>query len=314
MCNVLVPGGGGPAAIGAIKSLRRAGFSGKIVTTDANPLSAGFLLADSYCIVPEASSPAFIEEALALLEREQIAVILPSSGFDIEPYSRNKQRIEAVGTRLAFSDYSVVVLCHDKLKLFETIGRQFEMGWFTAMPEEASFPCFVKPRRGKGSRGVYHCVDREELMYALAAGPEMVIQEFFPGREYTIDVLSDMDGKALIAVPRERLETKAGISSKGRIIKNTLIQQQCMKIAEYIGLKGPSCFQMKEDKNGIPRLQEINPRLGGGTIFATLAGINIPYYAVLLCLGRPCTIPAEFREITIVRYYEEVVLNLTEAL
>ena len=45
----------------------------------------------------------------------------------------------------------------------------------------------------------------------------MIIQEYLPGKEYTVDVLSDLDGNSLLAIPRERIEVKAGISSKGKI-------------------------------------------------------------------------------------------------
>ena len=36
------------------------------------------------------------------------------------------------------------------------------------------------------------------------------------GMEFTVDALVDRDGSLVAAVPRWRLETKAGISSKGR--------------------------------------------------------------------------------------------------
>ena len=51
--TVLLPGGGGDAAIGALRSLRQAGFKGRIISTDANPLSSGLYLADSHQVLPE---------------------------------------------------------------------------------------------------------------------------------------------------------------------------------------------------------------------------------------------------------------------
>ena len=38
--------------------------------------------------------------------------------------------------------------------------------------------------------------------------------------------------------------------------------------------RGPLCVQMKEDKDGVPKLTEINPRFGGGYPFTHLAGCN----------------------------------------
>ena len=50
--NVLIPGAGGAAGIGAIKSLKLAHYSGKVIATDLNPLSAGLYLADRGYVVP----------------------------------------------------------------------------------------------------------------------------------------------------------------------------------------------------------------------------------------------------------------------
>ena len=84
-----------------------------------------------------------------------------------------------------------------------------------------------------------------------------------------------MNKKPIIAVPRIRLQTKAGISTKGRIIRDADLETTCMNMAREIGIRGPFCIQMKESSEEA-KLIEINSRLGGGTIFSTLAGANIP--------------------------------------
>ena len=85
-----------------------------------------------------------------------------------------------------------------------------------------------------------------------------------------------MNKKPIFAVPRIRLQTKAGISTKGRIIRDADLETTCMNMAREIGIRGPSCIQMKESSEKRLALIEINSRLGGGTIFSTLAGANIP--------------------------------------
>ncbi|MGB8085109.1 MAG: ATP-grasp domain-containing protein, partial [Nitrososphaeraceae archaeon] len=126
--------------------------------------------------------------------------------------------------------------------------------------------------------------------------------------EYTIDVLSDLEKRALMAVPRIRIQTKAGISTKGRVLKNRKIEDECKQIADFIGIRGPCCIQMKEDENGIVKLVEINPRMGGGTIFTTLAGANFPMMLIDLIEHKKVKVP-EIQEITVIRYYEEIVIR-----
>ena len=102
---------------------------------------------------------------------------------------------------------------------------------------------------------------------------EYIYSDYLPGQEYTIDVLCDMN-KPLTSVIRKRLQTKAGISTKGKIIRDKYIEQECMRICKFLNLKGAICIQMKEDDTGTPKFIEINPRFGGGTYFTTLAGVN----------------------------------------
>src|SRR5207247_9036214 len=81
--TVLVSGGGGAAAISTIKSLRLGGFDGRIVSVDAEPLSAGLYLADGFRVVPKAKDPEFLPAVKRLIEEEHVDVIFPTSGFDI---------------------------------------------------------------------------------------------------------------------------------------------------------------------------------------------------------------------------------------
>ena len=71
----------------------------------------------------------------------------------------------------------------------------------------------INPHMKEIGSGVFQSLRNRNLM-----------SEYLPGQEYTIDVLCDMDSNPLVVIPRERLETKAGISSKGKIIKDDFIE------------------------------------------------------------------------------------------
>jgi carbamoyl-phosphate synthase large subunit len=307
--NVLIPGAGGAAGIGAIKSLRMCKFQGKIVSTDANILSAGLYLADKGYVVPPANDPSFFQKATKIIEKEEINIILPTSGFDIVPYSKNKEFLESKGVVVVMSDYEVIETCLNKEKFYYKLKDKFDLPYTTTNPSKIdAFPCIAKPIFGKGSKNVFICHDENELSRILSKYDDMIIQEYLPGKEYTIDVLSDLNGNALIAIQRERIEVKAGISFKGKIILDKQIQNGCLSIAEYFGIKGPSCMQMKCGKEGVPKIMEVNPRMGGGTIMATYAGVNFPECIIKMVNDGKVEIP-EIKEITMVRYYEEVILD-----
>jgi carbamoyl-phosphate synthase large subunit len=142
----------------------------------------------------------------------------------------------------------------------------------------------------------------------MATHKDLLIQEYLPGEEYSIDVLSDLQGNPLVAVPRVRLATKEGISVKGKVVHDQYIQDVCLELARFLNLKGPTCMQMKRAADGQVKFLEVNPRIGGGTIFTTLAGVNFAALLLELVAGRPVEIPP-FREVTVLRYYEEIVLD-----
>lgn len=284
-------------------------FQGKIVTTDADPLSPAFFLADAYSTLPPISDPRFFDRALEVIEREHVSLILPTSGFDIVVYSQRKAELARRGVTVMVSDYPVLDSCIDKWKFYQRTRERFPLP-HTSLNKRLrmKLPCVVKPVRGKGSREIALCHTEEELVRQLKNHKDRLVQEYLPGEEYSIDVLSDLRGSPLVAVPRVRLATKEGISVKGRVLHDPYIQQVCMDLARFLNLKGPSCMQMRRAAGGELKFLEVNPRMGGGTIFATLAGINFAQLQVALAAGKIVEIPP-FRDLTVLRYYEELVLE-----
>jgi carbamoyl-phosphate synthase large subunit len=310
--TVLVPGAAGPAGINTIKSLKMAGFGGKILATDSSSLSAGFFMADINEVIPQADEHSFLDRLFHIVKTYQVEVLMPSSGSDIYPYSENRKQLAEIGAEAIVSDRDKLEICRDKMLTFQTLSNKFLLPFTTAESDKIdSFPVLAKPRFGKGSRGIVKIDDESDLKYIISKRDDMVFQEYLPGTEYTVDVLSDLDGKPIVAVPRIRMQTKAGISTKGRVLRDPALEMNCMKIAELIGIRGPCCMQMKESAEGRLKLIEINPRMGGGTIFTSLAGANFPAMLLDMIEGRHVSVPL-ISEITVIRYFEEFVLRSEE--
>lgn len=308
--SVLVPGASAPAGINTIKSLKMAGFTGRIIATDSDPLSPGFRMTSDNVVMPLAArDEEFIGKLCEVVQDYKVDVLMPSSGHDIYPYSRHRAKLEELGALPVVSDPENLETCRDKLKTFNFLADKFNLPFTTTDPKKIrEFPVIAKPRFGKGSRDVIKIEDEADLRYVDAKFKEMIFQEFLPGIEYTVDVLSDLDKKPLLAVPRIRLQTKEGISTKGKVVHHPALQQECKKIAGAVGIRGPCCIQMKESRDKELKLVEINPRMGGGTIFSALAGVNLPAMIVDMVRGNEIKIP-DFSEITVVRHFEEIVMG-----
>ena len=307
--TVLIPGASAPAGINTIKSLRLADFKGKILSTDSNSLSAGFYLSDYYEVIPEAEAEDYLKVLLNVVDKYNIEILMPSSGYDIFPFSEFKSKLKKHGVIPVVSDRKILEICRDKLSTYNHLNKIFNLPFTTLNPDQlVNYPIIAKPRFGKGSRDIIQVNDEQEKKYICSKFPNMIYQEFLPGDEYTIDVMSDLEGNPIVSVPRVRLQTKSGISTKGKIILDEGLIEESMKIVKKLKIIGPSCIQMKKDHLDQFKLVEINPRLGGGTIFTTLAGANFPKMVIDLVEGKKID-PPKISEITVLRYFEEIVLD-----
>jgi len=307
--NVLVPGASAPAGINTIKSLKISDFKGKILSTDSNKLSAGFYLSDYSEVIPEVENKNYVNVLFNIIEKYHINVLMPSSGYDIFPFSENKEQLKKMGANPVISDRDVLEICRDKILTYDHLNKVFNLPFTTEEKDKINeFPIIAKPRYGKGSRNVIKINNIKELEYISSKYSDMIYQDYLPGEEYTIDVLSDMDSNPIISVPRIRLQTKGGISTKGKIVLDKQLIEESFKIVEFLKIVGPCCIQVKKDKEKIFKLVEINPRLGGGTIFTTLAGANFPQMIIDIIEDKKITIP-QVSEITILRYFEEIIID-----
>jgi carbamoyl-phosphate synthase large subunit len=239
---------------------------------------------------------------------------MPSSGYDIYQYSANKEKLLKLGALPVVSDIQTMKRCRDKMQTFNYLSKKFELPFTTLDYKKVKgFPLIAKPRYGKGSKGIVKIMNESELKYARFNSENLIFQEYLPGTEYTIDVLSDLECEPILAVPRIRVETRAGISTVGRIVKDENISETCKSIAKYLKIRGPCCIQMKESSQGVLKIVEVNPRMGGGTIFAALAGANFPAMILDMVKGKKLKIP-KISEITVVRYFEEIIVKNGKAM
>jgi carbamoyl-phosphate synthase large subunit len=136
-------------------------------------------------------------------------------------------------------------------------------------------PWVVKPRSGRGSRGVRLLDTASEVVDALVADPDLIAQTRLPGREFTADALVDRTGRLLTVVPRWRDETKAGISVKGTTFDSEVVTAITAEALKAVQLTGPANVQGFVDDDGAATVVEINPRFSGGLPLTLAAGADV---------------------------------------
>jgi carbamoyl-phosphate synthase large subunit len=135
-----------------------------------------------------------------------------------------------------------------------------------------------------------------------------IFQTRVSGREFTVDVLVDRQGVVAGAVPRWRIETKAGISTKGSTFDDPEVIEVASAAATCLGLEGAVNVQGFVDRGGRVWIIELNPRVSGGLSLTQAAGADFVGELVRGTrheLIRPERLRFE-PGVTMRRYFEEV--------
>ena len=296
MINILVTSAGGPAGIGLIKSIKSSSYSSttNITAVDADPLSVGFHLADQFEVIPRASEPNYWTSLLSVIKNHKINLIISNGENDMYYLSKYRNFLkEKFNCTVYISDNEVIDICNDKFKFYLFLKKNNIKTPFTF-----SKKLILKPNKGSGSKNM-----------EIINPKNKIIQEYIEGREFTVDVFCDMDSNIINHVIRERLAIRGGISSKGRIVKDPNITNIITKIVKALKPKGPICIQLIKNKEEEYYVIECNPRLGGGTYFCTLAGVNYAKLYLDLFKGnvdKSSQKPAKC--ITVIRQFDEIVI------
>ena len=166
-----------------------------------------------------------------------------------------------------------------------------------ADPAAWPFPLIAKPRFGSAGIGVGIVRDADELAAAVRRPElgEMVVQTLAGGREHTIDVLADRDGRCVCAVPRRRIEVRSGEVSKGVTVRSPAAagprRPHLRGAARRLRHDHVQVFVdgAPDDADADLAVIEINARYGGGFPLALEAGADFPRWQLEELLGLPST-------------------------
>ena len=296
---------------------QRLGVALRVLAVDANPaMSAACHFADASFAVPRCDHPHFVPTLIEICARERVALLIPTIDPELAVLSMNTARFAAVGTRVVVSAPEVVALANNKLATAERmmaagIPAPQTMGLAHYLRDTSRLrqPVIAKPSAGSASIGVV----RPKHSYELAElNPDCyIVQEFWPGREFTVNVFFDQNSQLRCTVPHERLEVRAGEVSKGVTCRMPALEGVAGKLIRVLsGAAGPLCFQAVVTPSGEFVVFEINARFGGGYPLAHRAGARFSQWLLEECYGLPSTANNSWRKgVTMLRYDDAVFVD-----
>lgn len=72
---------------------------------------------------------------------------------------------------------------------------------------------------GEGAKGAKRVDNKDELMLAVKKDTSLMICEYLPGEEFTVDCFTDRRGRILYLNLRTRVRIKSGISVRSKNVQ-----------------------------------------------------------------------------------------------
>jgi carbamoyl-phosphate synthase large subunit len=243
-------------------------------------------------------------------------VVLPTVDAELRPLAHARDKFTAAGVALLLADAAALDLILDKLALATHCAGvvrvpRTELFGPAADPDTWAYPVVVKPRTGSGSRGI-HIVGSAAELAAMERSPALIVQDFLPGEEYSVDVLADTTGHVIASVPRLRARVDSGVSVGGRTVHDPEVEHFGRAVARATGITFVANVQCKRDRDGNPALLEVNPRIPGTLGLTIASGVDMPRLALHALLGQRLPAHLDFRDLAVVRFLDERFIDPAE--
>lgn len=264
------------------QSLGIAGLEGGVFAVDRAPHTSAGWLSDGLDLVPNIADDAFVPAVLEVCERRLITHLIPTLDPELPVYAQAVSEFKAKGVDVWVSSPEVIRITADKRLTHEWLTSE----GFPAVDQVAlscardlTLPLIAKVADGSSSVGlrrIEHWVELDGLDPQL----DYVVERIAPGVEYTVDVLVGRGGATQCAVPRLRLETRAGEVSKGMTAQVPEVEALAAKVVERLpGAYGVLNVQIFHDPTTETlNVIEINARFGGGYPLTWEAGAQFPVW------------------------------------
>lgn len=277
--NVLIFSGATYPAIQVIDCLKNT-KQYHVIAASSYPNHSEYVCEDSITDLPFINDDSFFDVFIQLLKDKNVDYIIPTDDTIAMVLKEHEEELPAI---VCCSPYETTRLCRYKHLAYKALyGKPFAP--VTYSPEKISditdFPVFIKPDNSQGSHGA-RVINSPEELGRIDDLADMVICEYLPGEEYTVDCFTNKNRELIFCNPRVRTRIMNGITARGNNIPYSEEFREVMEgLNDAIEFRGYWYAQLRRDKNGKLKLLEICTRFAGSFAISKGKGINLPLLAL----------------------------------
>ena len=215
----------------------------------------------------------FIQKFNKILAEKKIDVIMPTHDTIALYLAEHQSKINA---KVLTSRYETALVAREKRRTYDLFkDADICPIVYEELFDDLQFPVFLKPNIGEGAKRTVKCESKEEALHNLEQAPDLLICEYLPGEELSVDCFTDRHGKMLFVGPRTRERVQMGISFHSASVPLTEeIKAIAETINEKVEIRGAWFFQIKKDVHGKYRLLEFAVRQASTMGLYRQVGIN----------------------------------------
>lgn len=161
--------------------------------------------------IPFVDSPEFIPALRKIVVDREIDAIYPAMDTVI---TKCKLFEKELGCKVIASPADTTKVCLSKKLTYEKLKGIIDIPkvYNPLFIDSSDFPVFAKPIVGYSAKGTKKLNNQEEVNNYLKGKDNMLVVEFLPGEEFTVDCFTDQTGKLLYSGARKRNRISNGIS------------------------------------------------------------------------------------------------------
>lgn len=227
----------------------------------------------------------FIEDVATLITKFGVTHIFPAHDSAALKLTKYAASLDA---KVVSSSYQTNRICRSKSETYRALKSVVKIPRvYTSKSRNIPLPLFSKPDVGQGSVGAKIVSQIEDDTFE----PSKIVTEYLPGREFTVDCVTDSEGQMIFAKARAREEIKNGIAVKTSLVEDQgAFLEMAEKISKALSLRGAWFFQVKEDTSGVLTLLEVSTRVAGSMIVNRFNGVNFAELSLLISNGTPVSV------------------------
>ncbi|MBP2639402.1 MAG: carbamoylphosphate synthase large subunit short form [Firmicutes bacterium] len=197
------------------------------------------------------------------------------------------QHQDKIHAQTICSPYETTRIAENKKLMYEALnGYSFNPQIYKDINAVTRYPVFLKPYIGTGGKGTYLAKSKSELEDILTQKPNLLLCEYLPGQEYTIDCFTNKNRELLFAGPRKRERITNGIAHHSeRVEESSEFEMIACELNKRFAFRGAWFFQVKEDETGQLKFMEFAVRQAGTMAFYRQLGVNFAALSLFDAMG-----------------------------